>query len=173
MKDFKDVYGLEGAMITAVDLMRGLAVSIGFKVIDVPGATGYLDTNYEGKASAAVEALRDVDIVYLHVEAPDEAGHSGSVTDKIKAMEDFDSRVVGPVLSGLREMGPHRVLLMPDHATPIETKTHSGEPVPFAIYDSLIVSGTGRTYDEACAASTGIYIENGYELMGKFIRKEL
>ena len=173
MKEFKDVYGLEGAMITAGDLMRGLAVSIGFKVIDVPGATGYLDTNYEGKASAAVEALRDVEIVYLHVEAPDEAGHSGSVTDKIKAMEDFDSRVVGPVLSGLREMGPHRVLLMPDHATPIETKTHSGEPVPFAIYDSQIVSGTGRTYDEACAASTGIHIENGYELMGKFLRKEL
>ena len=173
MNDFKDVYGLDGAMITAVDLLRGLAVSIGFKVIDVPGATGYLDTNFEGKASAAVEALKDVDIVYLHVEAPDEAGHSGSVTDKIKAMEDFDSRVVGPVLSGLEELGPHRVLLMPDHATPIETKTHSGDPVPFAVYDSEISTGSGRTYDEACAASTGIHIENGHELMGKFVRKEI
>jgi len=107
-------------MITAVDLLRGLAVSIGFKVIDVPGATGYLDTNYEGKAAAAVEALKTVDIVYLHVEAPDEAGHSGSIEDKIRAMEDFDSRVVGPVLRGLGELGHHRVLLMPDHATPIE-----------------------------------------------------
>jgi len=173
MKDFKDVYGLNGAMITAVDLLRGLALSIGFKVIDVPGATGYLDTNFEGKASAAVEALKDMDIVYLHVEAPDEAGHSGSVTDKIKAMEDFDSRVVGPVLSGLKELGPHRALLMPDHATPIEIKTHSGEAVPFAIYDSRNSEGSGRTYDEVCAASTGIHIENGHELMGKFVRKEL
>ena len=173
MKDFRDVYGLEGAMITAVDLLRGLAVSIGFKIIEVPGATGYLDTNYEGKASAAVEALKDVDIVYLHVEAPDEAGHSGSVTDKIKALEDFDSRVVGPVLSGLRELGPHRVLLMPDHATPVEIKTHSGDPVPFVIYDSRISNGSGGTYNETSAASTGIHIENGHELMGKFVRGEL
>ena len=125
MKNFRDVYGLDGAMITAVDLMRGLAVSIGFEVIKVPGATGYLDTNYEGKASAALKALEKVDIVYLHVEAPDEAGHSGSVNDKIKALEDFDSRVVGPVLSGLKDLGDHRVLLMPDHATPLEIKTHS------------------------------------------------
>jgi 2,3-bisphosphoglycerate-independent phosphoglycerate mutase len=173
MKDFRDVYGLEGAMITAVDLLRGLAVSIGFKIIEVPGATGYLDTNYEGKASAAVEALKDVDIVYLHVEAPDEAGHSGSVTDKIKALEDFDSRVVGPVLSGLRELGPHRVLLMPDHATPVEIKTHSGDPVPFVIYDSRISNGSGGTYNETSAASTGIHIENGHELMGKFVRGEI
>jgi len=173
MRDFREVYGLEGAMITAVDLLRGLAVSIGFKVINVPGATGYLDTNYEGKALAAVEALRDVDIVYLHVEAPDEAGHSGSVADKIRAMEDFDSRVVGPVLKGLKELGHHRVLLMPDHATPVEIKTHSGEPVPFTVYDSDIADRSGRTYDEASAASTGIHIEKGHELMGKFVRKEL
>jgi 2,3-bisphosphoglycerate-independent phosphoglycerate mutase len=173
IESFKGAYGLEGAMITAVDLLRGLAVSIGFKVIDVPGATGYLDTNYEGKAAAAVEALKTVDIVYLHVEAPDEAGHSGSIEDKIRAMEDFDSRVVGPVLRGLGELGPHRVLLMPDHATPIEIKTHSGEPVPWAIYDSEVATGSGATYDEASAASTGIHIENGHELMGKFVRKEI
>jgi 2,3-bisphosphoglycerate-independent phosphoglycerate mutase len=173
MKDFRDEYGLDGAMITAVDLLRGLAASIGFKIVDVPGATGYLDTNYEGKASAAVEALKDVDIVYLHVEAPDEAGHSGSVTDKITAIEDFDSRVVGPVLNGLKELGHHRVLLMPDHATPLETKTHSGDPVPFAVYDSTSSDGSGCTYDEASAASTGIHIENGYELMGKFLRSEI
>lgn len=173
MKDFRDEYGLTGAMITAVDLLRGLAVSIGFKVIDVPGATGYLDTNYEGKASAAVEALREVDVVYLHVEAPDEAGHSGSVSDKIKAMEDFDSRVVAPVMKGLEELGPHRVLLMPDHATPIEIKTHSGEAVPFAIFDSEVSYGSGKPYDEENAAATGIHIENGHELMGKFVRKEL
>jgi len=173
MRDFREVYALEGAMITAVDLLRGLAVSIGFDVIDVPGATGYLDTNFEGKAAAALDALKTVDIVYLHVEAPDEAAHSGSVPDKIQAIEDFDSRVVGPVLDGLKELGPHRVLLMPDHATPIETKTHSGDPVPFAIYDSDISNGSGGDYDETSAAATGIHIENGHELMGKFIRKEL
>ena len=93
--------------------------------------------------------------------------------DKIRAMEDFDSRVVGPVLEGLKKLGPHRVLLLPDHATPLETKTHSGEAVPFAIYDSEISNGSGGTYDEVSGASTGIHIENGYELMGKFIRKEL
>jgi 2,3-bisphosphoglycerate-independent phosphoglycerate mutase len=173
MAYFEEVYGLKGAMITAVDLLRGLAVSIGFDVIDVPGATGYLDTNYEGKAAAAVEVLKKVDIVYLHVEAPDEAGHSGSVSDKIRAIEDFDGRVVGPVLDGLRKMGPHRVLLMPDHATPLEIKTHSGEAVPFAVYDSEVVNNSGGAYDEDSAAATGIHIENGYELMGKFVRREL
>jgi len=173
MKKFKEIYGLEGAVISAVDLMRGLGVSAGFKVIHVPGATGYLDTNFEGKASAALEALAEVDIVYLHVEAPDEAGHSGSVTDKIKAMEDFDARVVGPVLEGLKGLGPHRVLLMPDHATPIELKTHSGEPVPFAIFDSEVHRGPGGTYDEASATATGILVEDGFTLMGKFVRGEL
>jgi 2,3-bisphosphoglycerate-independent phosphoglycerate mutase len=173
MRNFREVYGLDGAMITAVDLLRGLAVSIGFDVIDVPGATGYLDTNYEGKASAALDALSRVDIVYLHVEAPDEAAHSGSLPDKIRAIEDFDNLIVGAVLEGLRDLGPHRVLLMPDHATPLKIKTHSGEAVPFAIYDSETVQGTGKTYDEANAASIGIHIENGYELMGKFLRKEL
>ena len=173
MKKFEKIYGLKGAMITAVDLLRGLAVSVGFEVINVPGATGYLDTNYEGKAAAALEALKKVDIIYLHVEAPDEAGHSGSVSDKIKAIEDFDSRIVGPILKGLDKMGHHRILLMPDHATPLEIKTHSGEAVPFAIYDSETVNGSGRAYDEANAAASGIHIENGHELMGKFVRREL
>ncbi len=173
MTSFRELHGLQGAMITAVDLLRGLAVTIGFEVIVVPGATGYLDTNYEGKASAALEALKRVDIVYLHVEAPDEAAHGGSLADKVLAIEDFDARVVGPVLEGLESMGPHRVLLMPDHATPLAIKTHSGEPVPFAVYDSRVTRDTGATYDERCAASAGLVLDRGYELMGKFIRKEI
>jgi 2,3-bisphosphoglycerate-independent phosphoglycerate mutase len=173
MEKFQRVYGLKGAMISAVDLLRGLAVSIGFDVIIVPGATGYLDTNYEGKAASALEALKKVDIVYLHVEAPDEAGHSGSVKDKIRAIEDFDSRVVGPVLEGLEQMGPHKVLLLPDHATPLEIKTHSGEAVPFVVYDSEATGGSGGTYDEISAAAAGLHIEKGHELMGKFVRGEL
>ena len=173
MRNFREVYGLDGAMITAVDLLRGLAVSIGFDVINVPGATGYLDTNYKGKAMAALNALKHVDIVYLHVEAPDEAAHSGSLADKIRAIEDFDELIVGPILEGLKELGPHRVLLMPDHATPLEIKTHSEEAVPFAVYNSDTVHGTGRTYDEASAVSARLHIEKGHELMGKFLRREL
>jgi 2,3-bisphosphoglycerate-independent phosphoglycerate mutase len=169
---FKETYGLTGAMITAVDLLRGLAACIGFEVVDVPGATGYLDTNYEGKAAAALEALERVDIVYLHVEAPDEAGHGGNLADKLQALEDFDSRVVGPVLSGLEKLGPHRVLLTPDHATPLEIKTHSGEAVPFAVLDSQGGTGSGRSYDEQNAAATGLHIESGHELMGRFVRGE-
>lgn len=174
MAPFAEMYGLSGAMITAVDLLRGLAACIGFEVIDVPGATGYLDTNYEGKAAAALEALTRVDIVYLHVEAPDEAGHGGKLADKLQALEDFDSRIVGPVLKGLEKLGPYRVLLTPDHATPLEIKTHSGEAVPFAVLDSAASSetGSGRSYDEQNAVATGLHIESGYELMGRFVRGE-
>ncbi|MDF1536574.1 MAG: cofactor-independent phosphoglycerate mutase [bacterium] len=172
MAPFRETYGLAGAMITAVDLLRGLAACIGFEVIDVPGATGYLDTDYEGKAAAALEALERVDIVYLHVEAPDEAGHGGKLAEKLMALEDFDSRIVGPVLKGLEKLGPHRVLLTPDHATPLEIKTHSGEPVPFAVLDPARSAGSGRAYDEENAAATGLHIESGHELMGRFVRGE-
>lgn len=167
---FLERYGLNGAMITAVDLLRGLGRSLGFEVIDVPGATGYLDTNYEGKAAAALDALGRVDLVYLHVEAPDEAGHGGSLEDKLKAIEDFDGKVVGPVLDGIPSLGPFRLLVMPDHATPLEIKTHSAEPVPFAALDSEYGgSGSGGTYCEKTARSSGLLIERGHELMGMFI----
>jgi len=167
---FLEKYGLKGAMITAVDLLRGLGASLGFEIVDVPGATGYLDTNYEGKAAAALEALTRVDLVYLHVEAPDEAGHGGSLENKIRAIEDFDARVVGPVLEGMHSGGPFRLLVMPDHATPLEIKTHSGEPVPFAALDSEHMNaGSGGTYCEETARSSGLLIEKGHELMGMFI----
>lgn len=171
---FADRYGLQGAMITAVDLLRGLGACLGFELIQVPGATGYLDTNYRGKADAALEALGRVDLVYLHVEAPDEAGHGGNLNDKLAAIEAFDGKVVGPVLQGLGRLGAHRVLVMPDHATPLEIKTHSGDPVPFAALDSESgTAGSGVEYTENSAAGTGLMIDRGHELMGRFIRGEL
>jgi 2,3-bisphosphoglycerate-independent phosphoglycerate mutase len=166
---FDDLYGLSGAMITAVDLMKGLGALIGFEVINVPGATGYLDTNYEGKASAVLEALSRVDLVYLHVESPDEASHGGRLEEKIKALEDFDSRAVGPVMDGLTRFSSFRVLLLPDHSTPLECKTHTGDRVPFAVHDSGRSQGSGLPYDEKSAASTGLHIDRGYELMGQFV----
>ena len=174
LSTFIDRYGLTGAMITAVDLLRGIGVSLGFKIINVPGATGYLDTNYEGKAQYALDALADVDLVYVHVEAPDEASHGGSLSDKIRAIEDFDAKVVGPVLEGLESVGPCRVMVLPDHATPLAMKTHSGDPVPFAAMDSRSsTSGSGLRYSEKSAFDTGLKIENGHELMGRFINWDL
>jgi 2,3-bisphosphoglycerate-independent phosphoglycerate mutase len=170
---FHDQFGLSGAMITAVDLMKGLGVSVGFEILNVPGATGYLDTNYEGKASAVLDALNRVDLAYLHVEAPDEASHGGSLEDKIRALEDFDSRAVGPILEGLKKTGPFRVLLLPDHSTPLEVKTHTGDEVPFAVYDSDRPQGCGKEYNEGNAAASGIRIDRGNELMGRFVRGEI
>lgn len=170
LPSFAESYGKTGAIITAVDLLRGIGVSLGLNVIDVPGATGYLDTNYEGKADAALKALEEVDLVYVHVEAPDEASHGGSLQDKIRAIEDFDSRVVGRVLDGLAGAGHCRLMVLPDHATPLEIKTHSDEPVPFAAIDtSLTGTGSGLTYSEGNAARTGIEFPRGHELMGSLI----
>jgi 2,3-bisphosphoglycerate-independent phosphoglycerate mutase len=173
LKAFKEQYGLTGAMVTGVDLLKGLGVSVGFEAVDVPGATGYLDTDYEGKAKAVLDALTRVDLVYLHVEAPDEASHEGGLEDKIRALEDFDSRAVGPILDGLKKGGPFRVLLMPDHSTPLEVRTHTGDAVPFAVYDSSRPEGCGKTYTEENAASSGIYIDRGHELMGSFVKGEI
>ena len=172
MESFRSRFGLSGAMITAVDLMKGLGATLGFQIINVPGATGYLDTNYEGKAAAAIEALDGVDLVYLHVEAPDEAGHSGSLENKIRALGDFDSRIVGPVIEGLGKFRDFSVLLLPDHATPLELKTHSREPVPFALFRSGSGPGSARPFNEEDARE-GIRIEKGHELMGMFVRGEI
>lgn len=172
MESFRDRFGLSGAMITAVDLMKGLGVSVGFEIVNVPGATGYLDTDYEGKARGALDALERVDLVYLHVEAPDEASHGGSVQNKIMALEDFDSRIVGPVLDGMGKFGSFQVLLLPDHATPLELKTHSRDPVPFAVFRSPGERGSGAFFNEEDAAA-GMRIERGHELMGMFVRGEI
>ncbi len=173
MPTFKEKYGIEGALISAVDLTKGIGIYAGFRIINVIGATGYLDTNYTGKAEAAIEALNDVDFVYLHVEAPDEAGHSGNYKDKIKAIEDFDGLVVGHVMKGLEgRFKDYRVLLLPDHATPIKVKTHTDEPVPFVIYNSRIkINNEGVTFDESILKRKDIAVfEEGYKLMDYFIK---
>lgn len=174
MPTYMEKYGIKGALISAVDLTKGLGIYAGFKVLNVPGATGWIDTNYEGKTEYALNALEDADFVYLHVEAPDEAGHSGKLKDKIKAIEDFDARIVGPVLKGLKSRFPeYRVLLMPDHATPLAMRTHTEEPVPFVLFDSRSIKDNGDIrYNESIAQmQCAKHIENGYTLMDYFIKE--
>ncbi|MBZ0157231.1 MAG: cofactor-independent phosphoglycerate mutase [Alphaproteobacteria bacterium] len=171
---YQEKYGLKGALISAVDLTKGLGVCAGFDVIKVPGATGWLDTNYAGKTEHALDALNRADFVYLHIEAPDEAGHSGNCGDKLKAIEDFDALVVGPMLKGLEErFGEYRVLLMPDHPTPIQARTHTDDPVPFVLYDSRRKrNNEGVTYSESIAGRSDIMvIEEGHRLMDYLIKE--
>ncbi|VAX18226.1 Predicted functional analog of homoserine kinase [hydrothermal vent metagenome] len=165
---FKDVHGLNGAVITAVDLMRGIATCGKMEVIDVPGATGWIDTNYEGKAQACLDALKRVDFVYLHVESPDEAGHAGSLDYKVQAIEDFDAKVVGPVVEGLKAMGDFRVMALSDHPTPLAIKTHTKDKVPFAIYPKLD-GGGAESFDEKILDSSPLTFERGIELSKYFI----
>ena len=165
-------YGISGAMISAVDLLRGLGKLRGMEVIEVPGATGWIDTNYEGKAEAALDALNRHDLVYVHVEAPDEAGHGGYIDKKIKAIEDFDARIVGHILSGMEEhRTPYRMLVMPDHPTPICRKTHTADPVPYIIYDSTSPSSHERRFTEHDARGTGVFIEEGFSLLGRLLER--
>ncbi|TGC11178.1 cofactor-independent phosphoglycerate mutase [Methanolobus halotolerans] len=134
---FKELYGLRGAIISAVDLVKGIGIYAGLDVIEVPGATGYLDTNYQGKAEYAIEALKDHDFVFVHVEAPDEAGHMGDVQAKIQAIEDFDEKVVGTVLKAAKQYSEDvTIMVLPDHPTPIALRTHTSTPIPFAIYST-------------------------------------
>ena len=140
-------------MISAVDLLKGIAATLGMKVIEVPGATGYIDTDYKGKAEAALSALDSADFVYVHVEAPDEAGHGGNLHHKIQAVEDFDEKVVGTVLDAVKGKPGFRVLSMPDHPTPIKIKSHTSDPVPFVLWDSGKDEQINNSkYDEAGAA---------------------
>lgn len=171
---FQAKYDLSGCVISAVDLIKGLGISAGLSSINVAGATGYLDTNYEGKAAAALEALETVDFVYLHVEAPDEASHKGSMQEKIQAIEDFDARIVRPVVDGLaKKFSDYRVLILPDHPTPLSTMTHASDPVPFIIYsseDGVKQGREGRGYNEKDAAAAGLFIPHGWQLMDRFIK---
>jgi 2,3-bisphosphoglycerate-independent phosphoglycerate mutase len=171
---FKQKYSLDGALVSAVDLMKGIGIYAGFEILEVPGITGYLDTNYVGKAEASLNALKKVDLAYIHVEAPDEAGHSGNYMDKIKAIEDFDAFVVGTVLKGIKAFGEYRILLLPDHATPIEVRTHTDEPVPFVIYDSRIKrKNDGIAFDELITEREDILVfDEGYKLMDYFVKGE-
>jgi 2,3-bisphosphoglycerate-independent phosphoglycerate mutase len=173
MPTFREKYGLEGAVISAVDLTKGIGIYAGFEVINVPGATGWIDTNYVGKAEHALFALKEKDIVYLHVEAPDEAGHTGDVRNKIKAIEDFDEFIVGNILYGMQQFDEYRILALPDHPTPLEIRTHSSEPVPFVIYDNKAErKGAPVSYDEAIAQRPdALRFEEGHTLMDYFLKK--
>ncbi|MFZ5907567.1 MAG: cofactor-independent phosphoglycerate mutase [Nitrospirota bacterium] len=170
---FREKYSLEGALVSAVDLMRGLGIAAGFEILQVPGITGYLDTNYAGKTEAALKALERVDIAYIHVEAPDEAGHSGKYRDKIRAIEDFDRLVVGNAVKGMEAFSEFRILILPDHATPIEVRTHTDEPVPFVIYDNRIQKEDRQQgFDESITERQDILVfEEGYTLMDYFIKE--
>lgn len=166
-------FGLAGSVISAVDLVRGIGVLAGLEVINVPGATGFLDTNYLGKGQYGVASLRRKDFLFLHVEATDEAGHMGAADKKVQALQDFDEKVVGTILQGLQEFPDWRVLLMPDHATPVAIKTHSPDPVPFAILSSEDVKkGQNKpvTYNESCAKATGLVVREAWTIMEQFIR---
>lgn len=166
METYADKFGLSGAVISAVDLVRGIGVYAGLEIVKVEGATGYIDTNYRGKAEAALAALEKSDYVYIHVEAPDEASHSGNLEHKLKAIEDFDREVVGTVMEGVRKFGDYRILCTPDHPTPVARMTHTSDPVPFILYAGEQSEKSGVAgYDEDSARDSGLFVEEGFRLM--------
>jgi 2,3-bisphosphoglycerate-independent phosphoglycerate mutase len=171
LSPFAQAYGVGGAMITGVDLLRGLAALVGWKRIDVPGATGYLDTDYAAKGRHAITALAEHELVCVHVEAPDEASHQGDAAAKVRALEEIDEKIVAPLAAHLATAGDHRILVCPDHPTFISTKTHSRGPVPFLIAGSGVAANGRRAYGETDAAATGDRVEPGWRLMGEFLKR--
>ena len=163
-------FGIRGGVISAVDIIHGLGVYAGLERIDVPGITGFLDTNYVGKGEYALRSLEKNDLVFVHVEATDEAGHMGDVEKKIQALEDFDEKVVGTVLKGLALRNDYRILLMPDHPTAIELKTHVSDPVPFVLFSAEAPQNNGNVgYNEKDAVATGIVVKKAHRLMEALI----
>ncbi|OQY20640.1 MAG: cofactor-independent phosphoglycerate mutase [Desulfobacteraceae bacterium 4572_35.1] len=176
METYKQKFGLSGAVISAVDLIKGIGVYAGLNIIEVPGATGYLDTNYRGKAEAALETLKNHDFVYVHVEAPDEAGHSGDLQEKIRAIERFDDEVVGTVLQGIDKLGEWRMLVLPDHPTPVALRTHTIDPVPYILCtseDMQTGNSSDTTYSEKNAQASGVKYDIGYKLLAKLVQKDV
>lgn len=170
LPSFREKYGKEAVLISAVDLLKGIALSIGMDVIRVPGATGYLDTDYAAKGKYACEALDKYDLVFVHVEAPDEAAHDGSVAKKVTAIEEIDKHITGPVLARLEERGePFRMMVLPDHATPIAVRTHTDVPVPFAMFGTAVESPREVAFSERAAEKSDLKVDPGYELMGYFL----
>ncbi|MGZ3493069.1 MAG: cofactor-independent phosphoglycerate mutase [Thermodesulfobacteriota bacterium] len=171
MITLKERFGLDGYVISAVHLIKGIGILAGLGVLEVPGATGYFDTNYEGKVQYALRGLGERDFVYLHVEAPDEAGHMGNLRLKIEAIEAFDEKVVGALLKGMKGFERYKVLVLPDHPTPLSVRTHTADPVPYAMYssESETQSAHGKKFDEVSAGQSGISIEKGFELIERFL----
>jgi 2,3-bisphosphoglycerate-independent phosphoglycerate mutase len=171
MITLKERFGIEGYVISAVHLLNGIGIFAGLEVLEVPGATGYFDTNYDGKAQYALRGLKEKDFVYVHVEAPDEAGHMGDLRLKIEAIEAFDEKIVGAILKGMRDFERYKILVLPDHPTPLSVRTHTADPVPYVIYSK---EEKGRDdsiegFDEVSAQRSGIFIERGFELIERFL----
>lgn len=165
-------FGLTGSVISAVDLVRGLGLYAGLQVIRVSGMTGYLDTNYQGKAKAALRALKEGDdLIYVHVEAPDEVSHEGDLSKKIRAIEDFDSQIVGPIVEGLKHFDEYSILLLPDHPTPVSLRVHTRDPVPFLIYRSTAVTSrpSQLSFSEVCAQASGISVNEGHTILSMLL----
>lgn len=169
MPKFKERFGITGAIISAVDLVNGIGKTLGFEVIKVPGVTGYYDTNYLGMGEYGVKALERQDFVFIHVEAPDEAGHNGDLREKITAIEKFDNLVVGTVLSHFKKAKDFRILVLPDHYTPISLRTHTAEPVFFAICGWNIIADEISSFNEAAAHRSHLRLDEGWKLMEHFL----
>ena len=170
MVTLKERFGMDGYVISAVHLIKGIGMLAGLEVLEVPGITGYFDTNYDGKAQYTLRGLREKDFVYVHVEAPDEAGHMGDLRLKIDAIEAFDEKIVGTILEGMEEFKRYKVLVLPDHPTPLSVRTHTADPVPYVIYSNEDgdLSAHGKRFDEVSASRSGISIEKGFELIERF-----
>lgn len=171
LDDFKGKYGVKGSMISAVDLLKGIGKFSNMNVVSVEGATGYIDTNFKGKAESAIREFENgQDFVYIHVEAPDECGHRNETENKVKSISLIDKLILSPVVEALEKMGDFKVLVTPDHPTPLSLKTHTNDPVPYMIYDSRQKKQGTDSYSEKTAKSTGIYISEGYSLMKNFLK---
>jgi 2,3-bisphosphoglycerate-independent phosphoglycerate mutase len=171
MPAFRGMFGIEGAVISAVDLVNGIGKIAGLKLISVPGATGYYDTNYQGKGEYAVEALRDRDFIFVHVEAPDEAGHNGDLRAKITAIENFDKFVVGAVWNFLKDTGDFRIMVLSDHATPVSIRTHTSDPAPFVMTGKNVSRNGFDNFSESNAAISKLKFKSGAALTENFIKK--
>lgn len=172
LENFKQKTGLNGSVISAVDLLKGIGTCAGMNIPTVPGATGYIDTNFSGKAKAAVKELNNgQDFVYVHVEAPDECGHRGEVQNKIKSIEIIDSVMLPILLDGLNKYDDYKILIAPDHPTPLSTKTHASDPVPFLIYHKCDEIDGIPSFDEQSASQTGLYVDKGYNLLDIMLNK--
>ncbi len=171
MVTLKERFEMDGYVISAVHLIKGIGILAGLEVLEVPGITGYFDTNYDGKAQYALRGLKEKDFVYVHVEAPDEAGHMGDTRLKIEAIEVFDEKIVGTILRGMKAFKQYKVLVLPDHPTPLSVRTHTADPVPYVIYSNEdgATSAHGKTFDEVSAGLSGISVEKGFELIERFL----
>ena len=171
MGSFEQLFGIKGGVVSAVDLIKGIGRCAGMDVAEVPGATGYIDTDFEGKAKAALKLLEKDDLVYIHFEAPDECGHRGEIQNKVRAIELIDQQILGPVLEGLRQYDHYKILIMPDHPTPLSVRTHTADPVPFVIYRSDRECEGVVTLNEETAKETGIFIDFGPDIMPHFLNE--